>query len=403
MSTSILMPGIMRVGAGSSLHLPEVLQQLGLHKPLIITGPVVIKYGYLDRVTGTLDSSNISFGVFSQVPPDPTDQTVDEALLALNSGDYDCVVGLGGGSSMDAAKMVSLMAERGGRVRDYAVPADNHTPGLPVIAIPTTAGTGSEATKVTIITDARSDEKLLCLGRAFIPIAALIDHEMTTTMPFRLTADTGIDSITHAMEAYVSRKANLFSDSMALAAMKLLYAHIRTACNEPDNASAREAMMLGATQAGMAFSNASVALVHGMSRPIGANFGVPHGLSNAMLLPAVTAFSVPHAPARYAECARQMGMVPAGTNDVIANRILVEELQRLNEDLSVPSPKEYGIDEQAYVDLLPTMAAQALASGSPANNPVVPGTDEIIALYELIYASSTTSSQLTPLQYAKVS
>jgi alcohol dehydrogenase class IV len=199
------------------------------------------------------------------------------------------------------------------------------------------------------------------------------------------------------MEAYVSRKANPFSDALSLAAMQSLYANIRTVCQDPENGPAREAMMLGSTQAGMAFSNASVALVHGMSRPIGANFHVPHGLSNAMLLPAVTAFSVHSAESRYADCARQMGMVPAGTHDVVANRILIEELQRLNEDLRVPSPMEYGIDYQAYTDLMPAMAEQALASGSPANNPVIPDRDQIVELYKSVYASSTTVSPVQSL------
>ena len=400
MSTAILTPGLMRIGAGSSRDLPELLDQLKLRKPLIIAGPVIIRFGYLERVTEPLDSAGISYGVFSDVPPDPTDTTVEQALAELSQADYDCVVGLGGGSSMDTAKMVAVMGVGGGRVRDYAAPVDNQAPGLPIIAIPTTAGTGSEATRVTIITDAENDEKLLCMGRAFMPAAALIDYEMTLTMPFRITADTGIDSITHAMEAYVSRKANPFSDALALAAMKSLYENIRTACSEPENGPAREAMMLGATQAGMAFSNASVALVHGMSRPIGANFHVPHGLSNAMLLPAVTAFSVPFAQSRYADCARQMGMVPAGTHDVVANRILIEELQRLNEDLRVPSPLEYGIDERAYMDLLPTMAEQALASGSPANNPVVPDAQQIIELYQAVYASATNTILTAPLRCA---
>ena len=277
MSANILIPGMMRIGAGASLCLPDVLTQLGLKRPLIITGPVVIKYGYLERVTDTLKDAGLDFGVFSEVPADPTSATVEAALQALGRAEYDCVVGLGGGSPMDTAKALSMVGVFGGSVRDYAVPMDNTEQGLAIIAIPTTAGTGSEATKVTIITDADNGEKMLCMGRAFMPTAALIDHQMTTTMPYRLTADTGIDSMTHAIEAYVSRKASPFSDSLALSAMKLIYQNIRTACNEPNNASAREAMMLGATQAGMAFSNASVALVHGMSRPLGAHFHVPHG------------------------------------------------------------------------------------------------------------------------------
>ncbi|MEH6549599.1 MAG: iron-containing alcohol dehydrogenase [Pseudomonadales bacterium] len=396
MSADILVPGIMRIGAGASLCLPDVLSELGLRKPLIITGPVVIRLGYLERVTSTLDAAGFQYGVFSDVPEEPSTETIDASLTVFKQSDYDCVVGLGGGSPMDAAKALSVVAKHGGKVRDYAAPVNSKVPGLPIIAIPTTAGTGSEATKVTIITDQSSGEKMLCMGRAFMPMAALIDHQMTITMPYRLTADTGIDSLTHAMEAYVSRKASMFSDSLALSAMKLIYQNIRTVCAEPENAYARESMMLGATQAGMAFSNASVALVHGMSRPIGANFHVPHGLSNAMLLPAVTAYSAPAAQKRYADCARQMEIVSQGTDDVTAISVLLEELQRLNDDLDVPTPEDYGIDRDTYMDLLPTMAKQALASGSPGNNPLVPSIGEIIELYQQVYSKQEVVAKIKP-------
>ncbi|MBT4522283.1 MAG: iron-containing alcohol dehydrogenase [Halieaceae bacterium] len=402
MSASILVPGTLRIGAGACLCLPDVLNQFGLKHPLIVTDPVVIEFGYLERVTEPLSAAGVNFGVFCDVPAEPCTTTVAASLEMLKSADYDCVVGLGGGSAMDTAKALSVVGAHGGKVRDYAVPAVINTPGLPIIAIPTTAGTGSEATKVTIVTDAENGEKMLCMGRAFMPSAALVDYQVTMTMPYRLTADTGIDSMTHAIEAYVSRKANMYSDTLALAAMKLIFNNIRVACNEPDNAKAREAMMLGATQGGMAFSNASVALVHGMSRPIGAHFHVPHGLSNAMLLPAVCAFSLPAAQERYADCARQMGMVPADADDSTANRVLLEELRRLNQDLKVPSPETYGIDRAAYMDLIPTMAEQALASGSPANNPLIASTDEIKALYKEIYSQADSSALVQTGTFRKI-
>ena len=212
------------------------------------------------------------------------------------------------------------------------------------MAIPTTAGTGSEVTRFTVITDTETDEKMLIAGLACCPIAAIVDYELTLTMPLRLTADTGLDSLTHAIEAYVSRRANPFTDGLAKNAMGLIARHIRTACAEPDNRAAREAMMLGATTAGMAFSNASVALVHGMSRPIGAFFHVPHGLSNAMLLPEITAFSAPAALERYADCARAMGVAEEGEGSQAAVARLLDELRRLNEDLKVPTPRAWGID-----------------------------------------------------------
>src|SRR5206468_2438995 len=222
-----------------------------------------------------------------------------------------------------------------------------------------------------------TDEKMLIAGLACCPLAAIVDYELTLSMPLRLTADTGLDSLTHAIEAYVSRRASPFTDGLARNAMGLIARHIRAACAEPDNRAAREAMMLAATQAGMAFSNASVALVHGMSRPIGAFFHVPHGLSNAMLLPVVTAFSVGAALGRYAECARAMGVASGHDADEPAVAHLLQELAQLNQDLGVPSPRAYGIDERCWQELLPVMAGQALASGSPANNPRIPSASEI--------------------------
>jgi alcohol dehydrogenase class IV len=271
-------------------------------------------------------------------------------------------------------------------MRDWKVPAEIPQLGPPLIAIPTTAGTGSEVTRFTVVTDTETDEKMLIAGLACCPAAAIVDYELTLSMPYRLTADTGIDSLTHAIEAYVSRRASPFTDGLAKNAMGLIARQIRSACAEPDNRAAREAMMLGATTAGMAFSNASVALVHGMSRPIGAFFHVPHGLSNAMLLPEITAFSAPAALERYADCARAMGVAEEGEGSQAAVARLVDELRRLNEDLKVPSPQAYGIERGRYDELLPLMASQALASGSPANNPRVPTADEIIDLYRRVYA-----------------
>ncbi len=227
---------------------------------------------------------------------------------------------------------------------------------------------------------------MLCIGLAYLPIAALVDYELTLTMPPRLTADTGIDALTHAIEAYVSRRANPFADGMAAAAMRAIAPNLRRVWADAGDRAAREAMMLGATQAGVAFSNSSVALVHGMSRPIGAHFHVPHGLSNAMLLPVVTAYSAPAALTRYADCARAMGVAADGEGDQAAVARLIDELARLNADLEVPSPRAYGIDEARWTALLPTMAEQALASGSPGNNPIVPTPDEIQSLYRQAWA-----------------
>ena len=315
----------------------------------------------------------------------PTDTCVDDGLDALNAGDYDCIIGLGGGSPMDTAKAVSFMAVNAGHVRDYKAPTQIDKCGLPIILIPTTGGTGSELTRWCVITDTVKTEKYNLSGLACVATAAVIDWKFTVTKPWRITADTAVDSLTHAMEAYVSRKAFAYTDAFALSAMPLIANNVRAACADPENGKAREALMLAASQAGMAFSNASVALVHGMSRPIGAHFHVAHGLSNAMLLPAITAFSVNDARERYAHCARIMEMAATGDSDDVACGKLVDGLRQLNDDLKVPSPSMLGHDKTKAASRWPLMAEQALASGSPQNNPRIPTADEIIGLYDQIW------------------
>ena len=375
------LPGSLRVGAGALAELPAALGQLGLRHPLIVTDTFMARSGPLDRVRAILHAAGIEPRVFDGVVPDPTVASVLAAVETLRGGTHDCVIGLGGGSPIDTAKMVAVLARHDVHPSALRVPHIQDAPGLPVIAIPTTAGTGSEATRVTVITDEATDEKMLCMGLAYLPRIAIVDVELTLTKPYRLTADTGLDAVTHALEAYVSRQASPFTDALALAALRLLWPALPVACETPGDRPAREAMMLGALQAGMAFSNSSVALVHGMSRPIGAHFHVAHGLSNAMLLPAVTAWSIPGAAARYADCARAMGIADAGAPDDEANAALVAALAERNRALSVPTPAAYGLDPARWTALLPVMAAQALASGSPANNPRVPDAAAIVSLY----------------------
>ncbi|HSZ26567.1 MAG TPA: iron-containing alcohol dehydrogenase [Chthoniobacterales bacterium] len=380
MVAKIAVPRILRIGSGAFAQTREVLQILELHHPLIVTDQFLRKLGLARMLSESLSAWGHP-RIFSETVPDPTVAAVKAGVQFLKNGEHDCVIGLGGGSSIDTAKAIAVLAVHGGQMRDYKAPHDQNESGLPIIAIPTTAGTGSEATRYTIVTDEETGEKMLCIGLGYLPIAALVDFELTLTKPMRLTADTGVDSLTHAIEAYVSRRANAFADSFALTAMRAIWMNLPSAYFEPQNRAAREAMMLAATQAGIAFSNSSVALVHGMSRPIGAKFHVPHGMSNAMLLPAVTEFSISAAVERYAECARVMGMVRAeGANDEAVSE-LVRNLHQLNRKLKVPTPGEFGIDRRAWEVSIPSMVQQALASGSPANNPRVPSEDEIERLY----------------------
>jgi len=381
MIATIVSPRLLLVGGTAVTQVGEVLAKLGLSRPFVVTDPFLASSGTVERVLGPLRARGIDPPVFSGTVPDPTDTVVEAGVKRLAESDADCLIGFGGGSPMDTAKAMAILAAGGGKMRDWKVPAAADMAALPIIAIPTTAGTGSEVTRFTVVTDTERNEKMLIAGLAALPAAAIVDHTLTHSVPPRTTADTGIDSLTHALEAYVSKRANPYSDAMALRAMALIARNLRTAYADPRNEAAREAMMLGATLAGLAFSNSSVALVHGMSRPIGAHFHVAHGLSNAMLLPTVTRFSLNAALARYAEAARAMGVARAEDDDAAAGARLIVELDALNRDLAVPSPRSYGLDERRWNDLLPLMADQALASGSPANNPRVPTKEEIIALY----------------------
>ena len=387
MNYKINLPRIVHIGAGACSKISQVLQELNCKKPFLVTDTMMVQLGYCKNVTSQLLENNIETVVFADTVPEPTVSSVEAGLRAIQQEQYDCIIALGGGSPIDSAKAISILQCYGGAMSDYKVPVQIENQGLPVIAIPTTAGTGSEATSVMVITDELSGEKMLCMGSGLTPAAALVDYELTLSVPPRTTADTGIDSLTHAIESYVSRKANPFTDSVALTAMQTIFANIRTACAEPDNREARAAMMLAATQGGIAFANASVTLIHGMSRPIGALFHVPHGLSNAMLLPEVTAWSVDHAEGRYAQCARYMGIAQEGDSDSTATSKLVEGLRQLNRDLSVPTPRAYGISESSWFDSLEMMAQQALDSGSPANNPRVPESADIVALYHQVWSA----------------
>ncbi|MGZ8178539.1 iron-containing alcohol dehydrogenase [Williamsia sp. SKLECPSW1] len=382
---TIALPRLVHVGAGAVERLGSVVTTIGVRRPVLVTDRFMVDSGVADRVMDLLTTAGVTPTLFDGAVPDPTTDSLGPGLDVVRAADADALIGLGGGSPMDTAKALAVLAVTGGTIADHRAPGSYSGPALPIVAIPTTAGSGSEATQFTVITDSATDEKMLCPGLSFLPIATVVDVDLTMSMPARLSADTGVDALTHAIEAYVSRKANPISDGLALAAMRTIAGALRRVWADGSDREARAAMMVAATQAGMAFSNASVALVHGMSRPIGGHFHVAHGLSNAMLLPAVTRFSVDSAVDRYADCARAMRVAPDSADDRTAAYALVDELARLCVDVEVPTPESHGIAEEPWEERLPVMAQQALASGSPANNPRVPDVDEIVGLYRAIY------------------
>ena len=395
MSHSILLPRIMEVGRDAFQKLPTILDSLGIKKPLIITDEMMVKLGYVDKLQTILKEVQITADVFSDTMPEPTESSIESGVQQVRHQEYDGLIALGGGSPIDSAKAISILGKFGGVINDYKFPRQVNEAGLPIIAIPTTAGTGSEVTRFTIITDETNNEKLLCVGMGFMPIAAIIDYSLTMSVPPRTTADTGIDAMTHAIEAYVSQKRNAYSDQQALAALRLIGPNLQKAYHNGEDEDAREAMMLGSTLAGIAFCNSSVALVHGMSRPIGAFFHVPHGLSNAMLLPTITEFGISGTPERYADCARALGVASFNDTDNQANINLITYLKNLNIELKVPTLEQFGIQKIDFDALINTMCEQAFSSGSPNNNPRIPSLEEMVQLYTLLWAESSSDDVST--------
>jgi alcohol dehydrogenase len=383
MPTAFQVPATILVGGGAIEEVPALVRQrLRARRALLVTDAFLAANGTAARLSNALEREGVAVRLFADVQPDPTDRNVADGLSALRESGAEAVVALGGGSPIDAAKAIAVLATNAGPLSEYAGYHKIPQPGLPLIAIPTTAGTGSEVTKVAVITDAARDVKMMILDAHLLPAAAVVDYELSLTMPKDLTAHVGLDTLTHGIEAYVSRKANGMTDPMALSCIRLVATHLETAWHEPENRTAREGMALAACQGGMAFANSSVCLVHGMSRPIGALFHLPHGLSNAVLLATITRFSLPGAIQRYATIARRMGFAGVDTSDADAADALAEGLQSLGARLGVRRLGDCaGMDRDRFESLLEKMAADALASGSPQNNPVVPSAEQIVTLY----------------------
>ena len=385
MKYEVHIPSTLLIGEGTRKETGSLAAKLGMKSVLLVSDKYLETIGLVSEFSDILKASGINPVVFTDIDSEPEIGNVLDAMKVIGANKCDGIVSIGGGSSIDTAKAVSILVTNGGDMSDYMGVGKVPKAGLPHIAVPTTAGTGSEATRVTIITNKETSVKMMCLDDAFLPIAAIVDYELSMTMPKNLTSYVGIDALTHAIEAYVSQKANPVSDIFAKKAIELIGRNILTAYNSPSDAAARSAMMEGSTFAGIAFSNASVCAVHGMSRPIGAHFHVAHGLSNAMLLPIVTEYSIVGNPARYAEIAGFMGL--AGKSEKDLTDALVRKLHEFNKLMQVPSPAVFGIDKDHYMRVLSDMADAAINSGSPGNNPKLFTKEEIIDLYKKVYGS----------------
>ncbi|MCI4056386.1 iron-containing alcohol dehydrogenase [Bacillus cereus] len=375
------MPKSVLYGRNSLEKLGEQSKKLG-KRAFIVTDTIMEKLGNVEKCIQQLNKKSITVSTYNKVDAEPTNIHVLEALSLCKEEKCDFIIGIGGGSCIDAAKAVAVLYTNGGEVEDYVqkdIEIENNP--LPLIAIPTTSGTGSEVTSVAVITNKKTDVKMMMKHPSFIPKVAIIDPVLTSSLPPQITAATGIDALCHAIEAYISKFSQPLTDVLALSAIESIMKYLRIAYEDGRNMEAREAMMIASLQAGIAFSNASVTLVHGMSRPVGALFHVPHGISNAILLPTVLEFTKTSAMKRLAKIGRSLNKDVYSNSDEEVADYTLGEIKKLCFDLRIPNLKEYGIDEIEFENAISKMASDAIESGSPANNPRVPSYDEIKELY----------------------
>ncbi|MFL0252293.1 iron-containing alcohol dehydrogenase [Clostridium neuense] len=380
MSNLFLMPRYAFTGEGALNTAGEKIKSLG-SKALIITDDVMMKLGSVNNVTSLLEKENVEFFIYHEVNGEPTDIMVNNGVKKYKEEDCDFLIALGGGSPIDTAKAVGAMITNPGNINDYLGKViQKETP--PLVAIPTTAGTGSEATQFTIITDTGRNIKMLLKGPYLIPTVAVIDPIFTMTSPKSVTSATGLDALTHAIESYTSKLAQPMSEIFSISAVKKIFNNLLEAYNNGTNVKARTEMSIAALQAGIAFNNSSVTIVHGMSRPIGALFHVPHGLSNAMLLTDCLKFALPGATDKFYDLAKAVQIYKDGMSNIEAGQAFIDKVGKLCCDLHVQSLEEFGVDKNRFFNSLDKMAEDALASGSPQNTRREVKKEDIICIYK---------------------
>lgn len=360
-----------------------LLKKMG-NKAFIVTGRHVAVSDMMKQLTALLDENGIDCVIFDGITGEPTDTMIENGVEMLKSSGCDFIIGIGGGSPLDSAKAIAAMAVNEGSIADYN---GKEITGeiLPLAAIPTTAGTGSEATKFTVITDSEKGIKMLLKGDVLVPKLAIVDSSFTVGAPKSVTSATGLDALTHAVEAYTSRKAFSMTDTLAVSAVKRIMKYLPIAYREPDNSLAREQMSIAALEAGICINNSSVTIVHGMSRPIGALFHVPHGMSNAMLLKECLSFAVSGAYEKFANLGRETGVASDSDSDETAAEKFIDSLQSICDVCEIPTLEQYGIDRDEYYSKISKMATDAVASGSPANTVKEVTVDDCIEIYKKLY------------------
>lgn len=383
MAREFIVPGQIISGSGALNMAETVLKGLG-KKALIVTDKVMIQLGNCAKVESALKNQGVAYAIYSEIVGEPTDTMIENGLKLYKEEGCDFLVALGGGSPIDSMKAIGSLVINGGNISDYMGKViDVEVP--PMVAIPTTAGTGSEATQFTIITDTKKNIKMLLKGKVLMPSLAIIDPQFTMTAPPKITAATGLDALCHAVEAYTSRKAQTLSDTFAMSAVKRIFKYLPAAFKDGSNEEARVQMSVAALEAGIAFNNASVTIIHGMSRPIGALFHVAHGLSNAMLLKECLTFALEGAYDRFAELGRAVGVAADTDSDKEASEKFLAAVDAIAKELETPTLAEFGIDKDEFFKVIDKMAFDAMDSGSPQNTMRDVTEDDVKQIYRNLW------------------
>ncbi len=382
-SFTVTQPTRLQFGAGTVQDLGKTVKDFNGTKVLLVVDPGLVKAGLLERLTAPLEQEGIPFTVYDEIDPEPGLKLADKGCAIAQEAGCDCVVGAGGGSAMDVAKATAILLTNGGKAVDYLGLGLIKKPGVPKIMVPTSAGTGAEVTFTAVFINEETGSKGGINGDPLYPDAAILDPELTLTLPAKVTAYTGIDALTHALEAYTSTQAHTISEMYSLEAIDLIARNLPAACSNGGNLQARSAMLMGSLLGGKALATAGVGLVHAMAYPMGGMFGVPHGLANAVLLPYVVQYNLPGNYEKFALLAEVLGQNTEGLSRRDAASLCVEALYDLNTDVGIPATLK---DLEIPLDKIPEMAEIALTVTRPVeNNPRQPSLADVIAVYEQAY------------------
>ncbi|MEQ4923836.1 L-threonine dehydrogenase [Proteus hauseri] len=376
--STFYIPSVNKLGSGCLAEAVSSMKDFGFHKALIVTDSILNQLGVVDKVSKLLTESGISSVTYDGTAPNPTVENVEAGLALLTANQCDCVISLGGGSPHDCAKGIALVAANGGKIADYEGVDRSAKPQLPLISINTTAGTASEMTRFCIITDTARHIKMAIVDKNVTPILSVNDSELMIGMPKGLTAATGMDALTHAVEAYVSIAANPITDACALKAVTMISESLRKVVDNGGDEQARENMAYAQFLAGMAFNNASLGYVHAMAHQLGGFYNLPHGVCNAVLLPHVQAYNIQAAAGRLKDIAQAMGVDVSAMSDEQGAQACIEEIRKMAKDVGIPAGlTELGVKEEDFQ----TLAQNALKDACAITNPVQGTESDVIELF----------------------